>query len=105
MHEAPTVQRPREIFDSHGRLLGRAEGFRADPGTGTLGLELELSSEVVEALEGQVRSVWVREDQVMAVRRDRMTLDLSREEIARLVRRPSAVPEIEDRTARDRLEA
>lgn len=96
MHKAPTVQRPREIFDNRGRLLGRAEGFRPDPGAGNLGLELELSPELVEALDANVRSVWVSEDQVMAVRKDRMTLDLSLEEIRRFVRHPTTVPELAD---------
>lgn len=105
MHKAPTVERPREIFDSHGRMLGQAHGFRPDPVTGSLGLELELSPDIVQKVGTDVHSVWVREDEVMAMRRDRMTLDLSLEEIRRLVRRPASVAELEDPTARDPVEA
>lgn len=105
MHKAPAVQRPREIFDNRGRLLGRAEGFRPDPGTGSLGLELELSPEVVEALDDDVRSIWVSDEHVMAVRKDRVTVDLSLEEVHRFVRRPTTVPELGGPEPGDRVEA
>lgn len=94
MFKAPAVERPREIHDSHGRLLGHAEGFRPDPSTGSLGLELELAPEVAGSLETDASSVWIRDDQVMAVRKDRMTLDLSLEEIERLVRRLESGPKL-----------
>lgn len=94
MHKAPAVEQPREIFDSHGRPLGRAQGFRPDPSTGSLGLELELSPEIAGSLQTDASSVWIRDDQVMAVRKDRVTLDLSLEEIQRLVRRLTSAPEL-----------
>lgn len=105
MHKAPTVQRPRAIFDNHGRHLGRAEGFRPDPGTGSLGLELELSPEIVEALDADVHSIWVSDEHVMAVRKDRMTVDLSLEEVRRFVHQPTAVPELAEPAAEDAVEA
>lgn len=106
MHKAPSVERPREIFDSHGRLLGQTSGFRPDPESGSLGLELELAPETVEDTDSNVRSVWLPANQVMAVRRDRMTLNLSIEELHRYVRTPAMETiDLEDTVAREPLEA
>lgn len=102
MHKAPTLRRPREIFDNHGRMLGQADGFRPDPSTGGLGLELDLTPEIVAELGAEVASVWVPDAKVLAVRRDRMMLDLSTSELAQLVHRPKP-PAAEP--AGDRLEA
>lgn len=106
MHKAPSVARPREIFDSHGWLLGQTSGFRPDPESGILGLELELAPETIEEMNSNVRSVWIPANQVMAVRRDRMTLELSLEELHRYVRTPAMkATGLEGAVTRERLEA
>lgn len=104
MHKAPSVRQPREIFDRHGQLLGRSTGFRPDPGSGGLGLEVELTPETRASLNTPLRTVWVPETEVIAVRRDRLLVDLTVEELRRFVREPAS-PELARDELGGRLEA
>lgn len=81
MYKAPSIQRPRDVFDYHGRRLGQTDGFRPDPGSGGLGIELELDDEARALLDTDTTRTWLASDEVMAVRRDRMVLDMSLREL------------------------
>jgi hypothetical protein len=85
-YKAPSVQRPREVFDSHGHPLGRSDGFVPDPESGGLGIELEIGEEARELLDVDLSRAWLSSDKVMAVRKDRMILDLSLRELRHLLR-------------------
>lgn len=88
-HKAPSVQRPREVYDHHGHPLGRSDGFVPDPGTGGLGIELEIDEEARELLDTETTRTWVSADKVIAVRKDRMVLDVSLRELRLLLRERS----------------
>lgn len=81
MHQAPSIQRPRDVFDYHGHHMGETSGFRPDPGSGGLGVELELDEEARELLDTRLTRIWLTSDQVQAVRRDRIVLDMSLREL------------------------
>lgn len=88
-HKAPSVQRPREVYDYHGRPLGRSDGFVPDPGSGGLGIELEIDAEARELLDTDTTRAWLSADKVIAVRKDRMVLDVSLRELRLMLRQRS----------------
>lgn len=88
-YKAPAIERPRDIFDSHGRPIGRTRGFVPDTDSGGLGIELEIDPEARELLDTDLARAWLGLDQVNAVRRDRMILDLSARELRKLLRQRS----------------
>lgn len=88
-HKAPSIERPRDVYDSHGRPLGSSDGFLPDPGSGGLGIELEIDEEAREVLDTDLRRAWVSADQVIAVRRDRLILNMSARELRMRLRNRS----------------
>jgi hypothetical protein len=86
LYKAPAIQRPRDVYDYHGHRLGETNGFHPDPGSGGLGIELEIDDEARELLDTETTRVWLSSDQVMAVRRDRMILDMSLRELRQRLR-------------------
>lgn len=101
-HKAPAVERPREVYDSHGRPLGRTDGFVPDPGTGGLGIELEIDEEAQEVLDTDLSWAWLSMDDVIAVRRQSLVLDMSAREL-RMILRARALEELQ-RTPPEELE-
>lgn len=86
VHKAPSIQCPREIYDAHGHFLGEADGFVPDPGSGGLGIELEIEEQARDLLDTELSRAWLGSDKVARVRRDRMILDLSLTELRLLLR-------------------
>lgn len=95
MYKAPSIQRPRDVYDYQGRRLGQTDGFRPDPGTGGLGIELELDEEGRKLLDTDRTHMWLSTDKVMAVRRERVVLDAALRELRLIVRERSRWDEIE----------
>lgn len=100
-YKAPSIQRPREIFDSHGRPIGQTEGFVPDTDGGGLGIELEIDPEAQDVLDTDLTRAWLSSDKIIAVRKDRMVLDLSARELRMLLRERSleeltAPPELDE---------
>lgn len=62
------------------------EGFRPDPVTGRLGLDVALVQDAIEALETKRSSLWVDDGGVFAIRRDEIVLDLSLADLRKLLR-------------------
>lgn len=86
MHKHPRTTPARLIRDSHGSFVGLLEGFRPDPITGRLGLDVALLQDAIEAMETRRSSLWMDEGAVFAIRRDEIVLDLSLKEMRRLLR-------------------
>lgn len=104
MYKAPAIQRPRTVYDAHGHHLGQSEGFRPDPGSGGLGIELELAEEARSVLDTQTTRTWLPADDVVRVRRDRMVLDLTVRELRLRLRERSLWEEIELSKPADRVD-
>ena len=81
VYKAPTVQRPRDVFDGHGHLLGISDGFRPDATAGGLGLEVEFVEEARSLLDTGRTRVWISADRVDRVRKDRVILDVTLREL------------------------
>lgn len=86
MYKAPSIQMPRQVYDSHGHHLGRSDGFHPDPDSGGLGIELELEEEAQNLLDTDMERAWLPADNVEHVRRDRIILDLTLLELRLLLR-------------------
>jgi hypothetical protein len=81
MYKAPSIEQPRRVFDSHGHMLGECDGFRPDPATGGLGIEIEFEDEARSLLDTDLRRAWLSADDVRNVRPDRMILALTLREL------------------------
>lgn len=88
-YKAPAIERPRDVYDDHGRPLGSTDGFLPDPGSGGLGIELEIDEEARHILDTDLRWAWISADHVIAVRRDRLILNMSARELRMRLRNRS----------------
>lgn len=89
MYKAPSIQRPRDVYDAHGRLLGTSEGFRPEPWSGGLGVEVEIDPRARDLLDTTTTVAWLSADDVLRVHRDRMVIGLSLRELRLILRERS----------------
>lgn len=104
MYKAPSIQRPRDVYDSHGRLLGVSDGFRPEPWSGGLGIELQIDPDARGLLDTQTTRAWLSADDVLRVRRDRMVVGLSLREL-RLILRERSLRNLDPPTQREQRRA
>ncbi len=81
MHPTP---RTRIVRDSHGDIVGLSQGFRPDPLTGRLGLQIELLPDPGDAIGTGDRTLRIDDRNLTALRRDEIVIDLSLDELKRL---------------------
>lgn len=104
VYKAPSIQRPRDVYDAHGNRLGRSEGFQPDPGSGGLGIELEIEEAARNLLDTETTRTWLSADQVTRVYRDRMVLALTLRELRLRLREQALWKKIELSDAREHAE-
>jgi hypothetical protein len=81
--EPRSLTPPRAIHDRHDFVLGTSRGTSLDPWSSEVGLTIELAPTARRKLDTWQSKLWVPESQVAAIRKDRITLDVSVDELAR----------------------
>lgn len=97
MDKTPRVFPARTVRDSHGATIGHSGGFRPDPLTGNVGLDIQLTRSARDRMRIKEPSIWVDDEHVLAIRRDEVVIDWSLEELSTLVQAHGKPPAQEPR--------